>query len=81
MSRSWFDTLRDLREAERLARSLEGTAPGVVALEGGGDMLVRLHGRPTGALFCVLILFPKRYGRPWPQSMPKARGRRPTINR
>lgn len=26
-SRSWSDTLRDLREVERLARSLEGTAP------------------------------------------------------
>lgn len=42
MSRSWSDTLRDLREAERLARSLEGTAPGVVALEGGGDALASL---------------------------------------
>ena len=58
-SRSWSDTLRDLREAERLARSLENTAPGVVALEGGGDALVRLHGRPTGALFWRLDPFPE----------------------
>lgn len=58
-SRSWSDTLRDLREAERLARSLEGTAPGVVALEGGGDALVSLHGRPTGALFWRLDPFPE----------------------
>lgn len=59
VSRSWSDTLRDLREAERLARSLEGTAPGVVALEGGGDMLVCLYGRPTGALFWRLDPFPE----------------------
>lgn len=59
MSRSWSDTLRDLREAERLARSLEATAPGVVAIEGGGDTLVRLHGRPTGALFWRLDPFPE----------------------
>lgn len=58
MSRSWSDTLRDLREAERLARSLDATAPGVVALEGGGDALVRLYGRPTGAGFWRLDPFP-----------------------
>lgn len=58
-SRSWSDTLRDLREAGRLAGSLEETAPGVVALEGGGDALVRLHGRPTGALFWRLDPFPE----------------------
>jgi len=56
--RSWSDTLRDLREAGRLARSLEGTAPGTAALYGGGDELVRLHGRPTGALFWRLDPFP-----------------------
>lgn len=58
MARSWSDTLRDLRAAEHLARSLEGTAPGAVALEGGGDELVHRYGRPTGALFWSLDPFP-----------------------
>jgi hypothetical protein len=58
-SRSWSDTLRDLREVERLARSLEGTAPGIVALEGGGGELVSLYGRPTGAQFWRLNPFPE----------------------
>lgn len=57
-SRSWSDTLRDLREAARLARSLEETAAGTVALEGGGDELVRRLGRPTGALFWRLDPMP-----------------------
>lgn len=46
--------LRDLVEADDLARRLDETAPGVVALEGGGDALVRLHGRRTGAWFWSL---------------------------
>lgn len=57
--RSWSDTLRDLRAAEALARSLEATAPGVVALEGGGDALVCRFGRPTGAHFWMLKPFPE----------------------
>jgi hypothetical protein len=57
-ARSWSDTLRDLKAAEALARSLEQTAPGVVELEGGGDELVRQLGRPTGALFWALQPFP-----------------------
>jgi hypothetical protein len=57
-SRSWADTLRDLREAADLSRRLEETAPGTVALEGGGDALVRLLGRPTGAQFWGLRPFP-----------------------
>lgn len=43
--------LRDLVEADDLARRLDETASGAVALEGGGDALVRLHGRRTGAWF------------------------------
>jgi hypothetical protein len=58
-SRSLTDTLRDLRAAEDLARSLEATAPGIVMLEGGGDALVRRYGRPTGAGFWSLTLFPE----------------------
>lgn len=58
-SRSLTDTLRDLQAAEHLARSLEETAPGVVMLEGGGDALVRRHGRPTGAGFWGLQPFPE----------------------
>lgn len=57
--RSWSDTLRDLRAAEALARSLEKTARGVVALEGGGDALVQRLGQPTGALFWMLKPFPE----------------------
>lgn len=57
--RSWSDTLRDLRAAEALARSLEETAPGVVALEGGGDALVRRLGRPTSTHFWTLKPFPE----------------------
>ena len=57
--RSWADTLRDLREAESLARRLEDTAPGVVVvLYGGGDALVRQYGRPTGAQFWGLRPMP-----------------------
>jgi hypothetical protein len=60
-SRSLTDTLRDLRAAEDLARCLEATAPGVVMLEGGGDALVRRHGRPTGAGFWTLQPFPEPF--------------------
>jgi hypothetical protein len=58
-TRSLIDTLRDLKAAEGLARCLEATAPGVVMLEGGGDALVRRHGRPTGAGFWTLQSFPE----------------------
>jgi hypothetical protein len=57
--RSWSEALRDLREAERLARSAEATAPGAVALAGGGDELVRLYGSPTGAGFWRLVGLPE----------------------
>ena len=56
--RTLEDTLRDLRAAESLARTLEGTAPGTVALWGGGDALVRLYGRPSGAWFWRLDPMP-----------------------
>lgn len=46
--------LRDLVAAGNLARSLEETAPGTVALYGGGDALVAAYGRPTGAWFWSL---------------------------
>lgn len=58
MSRSWAETLRDLREADDLARRLDDTAPGTVALEGGGDALVASCGRPTGAQFWGLRPMP-----------------------
>lgn len=51
--------LRDLVEADDLARRLDETAPGAVALEGGGDALVRLHGRRTGALFWSVSPLPE----------------------
>ena len=60
MSRSWRDTLRDLRAVRALARSLEETAPDIVkVMEGGGEVLVRLYGKPTGAGFWALDPFPE----------------------
>ena len=60
VSRSWDDTLRDLRAAQALSASLAETAPVAVAAAGGADALVAKSGRPTGALFWGLRPFPEQ---------------------
>jgi hypothetical protein len=52
--------LRDLVEADDLARRLDETAPGTVALEGGGaQALVAARGHPTGAWFWSISPVPE----------------------
>lgn len=60
MSRSWDDTLLDLRAAQALSAALAGTAPVAVAAAGGADSLVAKFGRPTGAVFWGLRPFPEQ---------------------
>ncbi|MQW64882.1 hypothetical protein GHK33_20245 [Sinorhizobium meliloti] len=43
--------LRSLRSVHDLARGLEFMAPAAVSAAGGGDGLVALYGKPTGAGF------------------------------
>ena len=50
--------LRDLIEAEALAGSLVGTAPGAVSRAGGAQALVAHFGRRTGAWFWSIAPVP-----------------------
>ena len=59
MSRSWDDTLRDLRAAQALLSALYLTAPVAVAAAGGAAALVAKCGRPTGARFWGLRPMPE----------------------
>ena len=60
MSRSWDDTLRDLRAAQALSAALVETAPVAVAAAGGADALVARYGHPTGARFWGLRPIPEQ---------------------
>lgn len=60
MSRSWDDTLRDLRAAQALSAALTETAPVAVDAAGGANALVAKFGRPTGAQFWRLRPLPEQ---------------------
>lgn len=51
--------LRDLVEAQALAARLSETAPSAVALAGGVQQLIGMHGHRTGAWFWTIVPMPE----------------------